>query len=1024
MAPLNWPLLGADPERLAEIAVTLPAGSPAGQGIARHAGAEVIFLLLGARGLDVRPPAVGTGRRVSLGSAQGLDDHGIREIFEFSALPFSIASTLRTLGRGFPTFYLGWPDADLPEDDQLLRPEELLAEDMEKVVLAVVFQDEVATAPWSWLEALGAASRESGEDQAADAWEEALASLYGDNRSLRVVDAGGHPAANQRFRFQAPRTDDPTLTGSWTLTTGADGDLEAALREADPTTVDNAPSSLFTRGARLVWLGDDSSESDLLPVQSLLESSWADPEGLLGEPSDAPDPEGRSGLLLPTDRSRVHLQVLALDRWLAARPSSSTHSRFHRHSRVEPLVDGLAFYRRLLEDLRLVEDNGGVGVHLAGWTFHEFPLDGIPGSDQTLSKVLDRLHGQGRESRVLINELVNLNEDAEQLVGALLAIILLTELFLDGPVVGTGWPAAWNLHLWSPSVLLAAIPIVSLLFDPLDWVQDSLNSSEVRELLHDIDSSIPVRSPHPYHLHDNPVRSNFDLVDDLRLDDFYDQVGTWHMKVQVLRQPAPLHLTAYLGGMDINPNRLDTPGHHRRAFADHHEVGPWDVAPYHDIQARITGPAASDAARLLEERLRFEQEQNPDVADPVFSTPEASSLTPQASRHLVQIGHTAYRKDPAGQSIPLDYAPDGERTIYNTLVQAIRQARRYIYIEDQYFTPNDRPASGDGADAEDVYFDVLLEAADHCDRLVVLVPFLTDQPFGHTRRTFLFRRLREAWGDRVQIGAPLRRPVLGDPGTVASLGRVRLAGNVSAEDQIVSVLPQARLPRSGPFWLWINGELMLCRNVLSSDIPEAGRVDLEVLRTSNAVDPSDRLLRLASRPRRHAAGSPVTLSQLTGITVHSKVMMVDDLFVSIGSANLNRRGFFVDGEANVFAVPERLQGATDNPARDLRTRLWAEHLGLPPAMGSILLRDPLAAFELFARSPWSGNRFNDIGELVSGDSVFDNIGLGDGLGGLLLQASLLTTLNIEPGMFQELWNLYSDPTSSLDPAPHTGPVPD
>ena len=69
---------------------------------------------------------------------------------------------------------------------------------------------------------------------------------------------------------------------------------------------------------------------------------------------------------------------------------------------------------------------------------------------------------------------------------------------------------------------------------------------------------------------------------------------------------------------------------------------------------------------------------------------------------------------------------------------------------------------------------------------------------------------------------------------------------------------------------------------------------------------------LGSRRRAHQAGAAVTFSQPKGIYVHAKCMMIDDLFVSIGSANLNRRGFFHDGELNVFAIPEELRPLIGN----------------------------------------------------------------------------------------------------------------
>jgi phosphatidylserine/phosphatidylglycerophosphate/cardiolipin synthase-like enzyme len=53
---------------------------------------------------------------------------------------------------------------------------------------------------------------------------------------------------------------------------------------------------------------------------------------------------------------------------------------------------------------------------------------------------------------------------------------------------------------------------------------------------------------------------------------------------------------------------------------------------------------------------------------------------------------------------------------------------------------------------------------------------------------------------------------------------------------------------------------------------------------------------------------------------HSKILMVDDVFASIGSANVNGRSFQVDSEANL--------GWYDaDTVKALRQRLWGEHLG-------------------------------------------------------------------------------------------------
>ncbi|SRR5579875_359852 len=57
------------------------------------------------------------------------------------------------------------------------------------------------------------------------------------------------------------------------------------------------------------------------------------------------------------------------------------------------------------------------------------------------------------------------------------------------------------------------------------------------------------------------------------------------------------------------------------------------------------------------------------------------------------------------------------------------------------------------------------------------------------------------------------------------------------------------------------------------------------------------------------------------IYVHAKVVIIDDLWSTDGSANLNNRGMRNDAEINAAALDTRL-------ARGLRMLLWAEHLGL------------------------------------------------------------------------------------------------
>ncbi|MFC6704585.1 phospholipase D-like domain-containing protein [Flexivirga alba] len=59
-----------------------------------------------------------------------------------------------------------------------------------------------------------------------------------------------------------------------------------------------------------------------------------------------------------------------------------------------------------------------------------------------------------------------------------------------------------------------------------------------------------------------------------------------------------------------------------------------------------------------------------------------------------------------------------------------------------------------------------------------------------------------------------------------------------------------------------------------------------------------------------------------GVYVHAKIGIIDDRWLTIGSANLNEHSLYNDTEMNVLTLDEKL-------ARTTRLQLWSEHLDLP-----------------------------------------------------------------------------------------------
>jgi phosphatidylserine/phosphatidylglycerophosphate/cardiolipin synthase-like enzyme len=93
----------------------------------------------------------------------------------------------------------------------------------------------------------------------------------------------------------------------------------------------------------------------------------------------------------------------------------------------------------------------------------------------------------------------------------------------------------------------------------------------------------------------------------------------------------------------------------------------------------------------------------------------------------------------------------------------------------------------------------------------------------------------------------------------------------------------------------------------------------------------------------------------TPIYVHSKVCVIDDVWMAVGSDNLNRRSWTHDSELSCAVIDSRRDGRVPTDpaglgdgarvlARDTRVRLAAEHLGRPPDDVDDLV-DPASWFE-------------------------------------------------------------------------------
>ena len=918
---------------------------------------------------------------------------GIPKLLELSIMPFPLDTVLRTMQGGAPTFYIGYSGMSYPPDNTAARTSDAPIK-VTSAVFGILFQDRATLAPWAWFDRIAAALRPT-QPQDAAAWD-TWSALFAGRRSLRVLDAQGRPFPNQSITMTI--TDISGTTQTTTRVSDANGNLIGL------------PLPAAGQKGTVSWQISPPLTEDTLPVMALVEGQ-AD---VVPAQNSFPIPAGFTG---------GHLQLLALSQWFAPNfhsdPQSTTMgARYRLNSRMEPIVDGIPAFNRLLEDLRRV--NGPEGAaYFAGWAFTDFPLN--TGDDSTsLLKLIPVMRDAGADVRVLVAQFLQASDQNLSNISREAGLVFLI-------LVGAGNSAALitsaenyttplGLAAWAAIAITAMVLYTEKLSKGDDVAKALRKAAEQTDpdyfdklvALNKQPNCTIIRSPHPVALADNPISTNLPLPDGHHLSDLQDKWGVFHQKIQLVKHadaaPGDDRYIAYVGGIDINENRLDSNGHQGAGYQKPDSTSPPTAAPFHDVHSRITGPAAMEVFEIFKGRHHRDLPQEPPTVSPArneWGTP---------GRGIMQVAQTSFKPNPGSGTAGFDWAPQGNATIHDTVIRAIQSAREYIYIEEQYMVPDDE------------YINALTDAADHCKRLVIVLPSFLEIFFGDERRTQMFQKMagtaaQPKWGNRMLIGTPMRRPVLAAPDRVTSVGRCTLLADIGASDSTIFLGPPARVPK-GRFFFWIGGELMYA--MASTLVTGPGGMpakQLDVLRGGFGTSQ-----RWCPDPRPHQKGEPATLSQPAGIFVHSKIMMIDDLFVSIGSTNVNRRGFFHDGEITAFAIPQDLRGAADNPARDLRTRLWAEQLGLAPDMGAALLSDPIAGFELFRRSHYQGNRFTPLTELAVPTPTLSNLpGLTDVLpdwAKQFLQFGVEITLEAES---DNIFNTLSDPTTLIDPHPIPGP---
>ncbi len=248
----------------------------------------------------------------------------------------------------------------------------------------------------------------------------------------------------------------------------------------------------------------------------------------------------------------------------------------------------------------------------------------------------------------------------------------------------------------------------------------------------------------------------------------------------------------YIGGLDLNERRYDTPNHAR--------VG---AETWHDLQLLIEGPAVAEAQQHLES----------------FQDVIAGRLPVPKTRRLMRTLSQPSR------NAPWNFGPSPLvselRTAHRVLAQ---RARQLIYLESQYFRDLGlaRTLARAAQDNPDLSLILILPAAP--DDVAFDQRRGLDARFGEARQARALRLIRKAFGPRLFVGSPAQpRQALPDGESGPEAARSRLHGahmvyvhaKVSVFDLDGAIVSSANLNSRSFRWDTEAGVYLTSRNDVS-----------------------------------------------------------------------------------------------------------------------------------------------------------------------------------------------------------------
>ncbi|WP_139156245.1 phospholipase D-like domain-containing protein [Superficieibacter electus] len=425
------------------------------------------------------------------------------------------------------------------------------------------------------------------------------------------------------------------------------------------------------------------------------------------------------------------------------------------------------------------------------------------------------------------------------------------------------------------------------------------------------------------------------------------------------------------------PEEQEEPPRYHWLDAGHQPRMPWQ-----DYQVRIEGPAVDDLVRNFvwrwnsygEESKKSElQTDKPHLTAPVkYPSPKPGTCQVQvlrsASLKMRNKEHDANSDAPAPEMKQDD--------IRRSMFQLISKAEHYIYIENQFFiSAFGKPSIADNAPLSAVAKEISGKAA-----------AVASKGGPGNSNAEPVNEIAEWLGDRIThaIYANMQQPFhvyivlpvhaegrLNDGPIVAQVHQTRQS-LVFGSRSLLNRVRQA---------LWVMEQLSPSeRQDWYDKIPKKEQewLDKELYKDDDfsACDAYVTLLNL--RAWDNIGGVPVTEQ----VYVHSKLMIVDDRYVLVGSANINERSLKGDGDSELAVLVMDTEHCTQvmddigtqTPVRqfaqDLRMNAWRKILG--EAAGEVDLEKPASAAcwrAIRARAKANTNIYDEVFDFIPKDQV-------------------------------------------------------